>query len=373
MATTLSQLRTQVRRDIHDLLRPQEQYVPISDISLSTFPIPTIGPIITGTFALDIDGVTVNPATYTLYEQGYVTLSTPPAGTNLHATFQFARYSNEDLTQFIQEAIREFSLVQPKLGQRRRTPISNLQTATLSSPYTPGDLSFVVTSTAGYDPRGLLSVGGINGAAIAIYLYSSIDATHFYLDTSALWSGPDRAWPVGQPIIQDDNTVHGWVLDPNQVRFVYTLQGYEPADEFGIGSGYQDIAYFSYDEVTGYVHIEFDFSQLETGNAGSATAPLDQFRLATGEYYFNPVNDTDSLDIPDYALNPISWLAGALAIESREPDRDFSWKEQTGADTTADPTRTFMAVGESLRKKWDTWVAKQFRPFPRSRRRISQL
>jgi hypothetical protein len=363
----LSDLRGQVRRDLHDLLKPQEQSVD-TDPALVTYNFPTFGPIQTASFKLDIDGVPkATPADYTLYESGFVVLSGLTTGQSLHATYQWARYSDADLNQFIQEAIREYSLVYPKQTRLRRNA-QNLTSAKLTAPYTIGDAVLTVGSTAGYDSMGILQLGNV------FYFYTGITATTFVLDPigGGIWAGPDAAQPIGTTCILNDNNNHGWVYDPNKVRFVYKLEGFEPPDEFGVGAGFQEIAYFKFDESTGYVHVEFDFSQLETGNA-QAIAPVFQFQVTTGQYYNVPVNDTDVLEIPDYALNPISWLAAALAAESREGDRDWAWKEGTGGDPTADPALTFQKVGAANRKKWNDWVAKQFRPFPRSRRRIYQL
>ena len=376
---TLLDLRTQVRRDLHDLAKPQEQTID-ADPSKVVYPVPTLGPI--SNMTLDIDGVVQASGSYTLWESGFVQFPTPPTGAQLHAIYQFSRYSDADLNQWIQEAIREFSMVHPKLNTRRRTPTINLQTAQLIGQYNPGDGVLLVNSTAGYDPRGVVILGGIApgtlnpsgqlGPGAVMYFYTGITSGSFTGVT--VWVGPDKVQALGTVCIQDDNTVHGWFFDPSVVRDVYRFHGYETPDAFGLGTGYQEIAYWNYDPTTGYFSVEFDFSQLEVGNAASV-APVDQFQVTTGEYWSNPVNDTDVLDVPDYALNPISWLAAALAAESREGDRDAGWREASGADTTADPTLTYVKAGEANRKKWNEWVKKQFRStqYPISRRRIYQL
>ena len=364
---TLADLRNAVRRDLHDLPKPNEQTFD-ADPALTVYPIPTFGPILTGTLVLSLDGVVVNPATYTVFETGYVVLAAPPIGSTFDATFQWGRYSNEDLNQWVQEAIRELGFVHPKLTSHLRTAHTNVQSATLSLPYNPGDGQFTVNSTAGYDPIGVVQASGVS------YYYSSIDATHFY--GVQVWAAagtyPDAPLLIATVLLQDDDKNHGWFYDPVQVIDVQKFQGFEIPDEFGIGNGYQDIAYFNYDVTDGYLHIEFDFSQLEVGNVGSSLAPLDQFKVFTSEMYKNPVLDTDVLDIPDYAFNPVSWLTTALAQEARETDRDFDYRENPSNDTTANPVQTFQRAGAANRKKWMDWVAKQFRAsrYPISRRRM---
>jgi hypothetical protein len=375
----LVDLRNIVRRDLHDLAKPQEQRVDI-DPTLQVYPIPTLGPFQSSTVNVDIDGTPkISGVDYTLFEQGYITFTAPPVGNQIHAVFNWTRFSDNDINQFIQQAIREFSMVHPKLNTRRRTPQVNVRTALLTSPYTPGDGILNVNSTAGYDPRGIVFTGIISsgsiqpGPNVVMYYYTGITATSF--TGVSVWTGPDQAQIVSASLTQDDNTVHGWFFDPVVVRDVYTFQGYEPPDAFGIGSGYQDIAYWHWDASTGFLGVEFDFSQLEVGVTGSALVPLDQFQVATGEYWFNPVVDTDVLDVPDYALNPISWLAAALALETREVDRDLAWLEKTGIGDQANPAEVFTKTAASFRKKWTDWVKMSFRSnqYPISRRRIYQL
>lgn len=358
---TLSTLLTQVRRDLHDLTKPQEQTVDI-DSTLRTYPFPTLGPIGTGSMTLDIDGAVQAAGTYTLFESGFVQFPSPITGARLHAVYSWSRYSDEDLTQYIQEAIREYSIAQPKRNTRRRTA-QNTITAHLAQDYHPGDASFVIDSTAGYDPRGIVQVG------LALYLYTSTDATHF--NGISVWQGPDAIQLNGSLCTQNDNTNHGWFFDPAVVRTVEKLEGYEPADAYGIGSGFNDIAYYEYDTVNGFIHLEFDFGNMDSGYT-EGSIPTDQFQVTTGEFYSVPNVGTDTLDVPDFSLNPISWLAAALAAEAREGDRDASWREQAGADTTADPTLTYEKVGAANRKKWEEWVKQQF-TYPVYHRRMYRL
>lgn len=368
-----------VRRDLHDLAKPQEIRVDI-DPTIQVYPIPTLGPFQSSSVTLDIDGnAKVAGTDYTLYEQGYVTFTAPPVGNQIHAVFNWTRFSDNDINQFIQQAIREFSMVHPKLNTRRRTPQTNVATASLTSPYNPGDGVLNVNSTTGYDARGIVFTGIISsgslspGPNVVMYYYTGVTATSFTGVT--VWAGPDQAWAAGTVLRQDDNTVHGWFFDPTVVRDVYTLQGYEPPDAFGIGAGYQDIAYWHWDASTGFFQPEFDFSQLEVGVSGSALVPLDQFQVTTGEYWLNPVNDTDVLDLPDYALNPVSWLAAALALETREVDRDLAWLEKSGITDQSNSPEVFTKTASSFRKKFDNWVKLSFRTnqYPISRRRIYQL
>src|SRR6266851_599993 len=368
---TLATLRTQVRRDLHDLQTPQESSVEC-DSSVSTYSFPTLGPVLTGTFTVDMDGSTIDPANYTLYENGYVVLNTPPTGALLHAKWQFARWSNEDLNQFIQEALNEFSLVHPKFDTIRRTVKTSVQSAKLTIAYNPGDTQLQVNSTTGYDPIGL-----VTAANQVIYYYTSVDATHFLGVT--VWNAGrsligDAAMSIGAVIIQDDNSVHGWIIDPTKTREVRRLEGHEPKDEFGIGTGWNEVSWWKWDETTGYLHIEFDFSQLTNGAAGTDSLdPIDVFQVWVATYWSIPSLDTDVLDIPAYATQPVSWLAAALASEAREIDRDLSYRERPGSDTTADPTGALIRTSDSMRKKWEKWVATQFRPMPMAHRRISIL
>lgn len=363
----LSDMLLAVRRDIHDLVKPGEQNVDV-DPTAVTYAIPTLGPIQSGTLTLDVDGTVQAPAAFTFYESGSVVFGSIPSGTNIHATFQWSRWSDKDLTQFVQEAIREFSLDFPKFNTRFRTPAvgAGVLTTTLTSPYSKGDGQFVVASTSGWDPQGLVIIGNNT------YFYNSTDATHFL--GLQIWVGPDANFASGTTLKMDDNQNHGWMFDPTVVRYVYTVEGFEPSDEFGVGMGYQDIAYWDYDVFTGYLNIQFDFSQLTIGNV-TPIAPQDQFKVRTGEYYAVPVNATDVLQTPDYAFNPISWLASALAIESRESDRDLAYSEKSGLDVQGDPTGTFVKTGTSFRKKYTDWVKTNFRSayFPRSRRKMYQL
>lgn len=365
---TLSDLRTAVRRDVRDLNKPGEQNIDV-DPTATTYPIPTIGPILSSSLSVDVDGTTkTSGVDFTFYESGYIVFNSIPSGINIHATFQWNRWSDKDLNQFIQEAVREFSVDFPKQNTRYRTPFtgSGKLTTTLSSPYTKGDGVLVVASTAGFDTQGIVKIGSYR------FLYSGTDATHF--NNLSIWVGPDTSQASGAVVTMDDNENHGWVYDPTVVRFVYTVEGYEPVDEFGVGMGYQDIAYHEYDSFSGYLKLEFDFAQNITG-VTSQEAPQDQFKVRTGEYYAVPALDTDVLQTPDYAFNPISWLAAALALEARETDRDLSYREQSGIDTTADPTETFVRSGAAFRKKYEEWAKRNFRTswFPRARRRISRL
>lgn len=361
---TRADLRTSVRRDLHDQPKPGEQRVDL-DPSLSVYPIPNLGAILGNTVALDIDGNTVAPASYTFFpEVSYVQFNAgPPAGSSLHAVFQWGQWADEELNQFIAEAVREFSVLYPKENTRRRTAKS-IHSATVVSQYNPGDASINISSTVGYDPIGIVTLGSIQ------YYYSSVDATH--LNGIQVWVGDaakgDLPQAIGTVVYQDDSQNHGWFYDPNVVRYVFKLRGFEPKDAFGAGMGYNDISWWSFSESNGYLQLDFPFGidlDIQTGP--------DQLEVTTGEYYIVPNDDVTLLDIPDYAINPITWLAAAIALEAREPDRDMAFKDGQIVDVQGNPPNTLDRSAATWRKKWESWVKTQYRPQPRRGRKIFVL
>lgn len=357
-----SDLRQAIRWNLDDPAQWSETEIP-PDPTRRVYQVPRLGPMITNSEALDIDGVakTRNVDYTPYYDAAQIVFPANPAGGSIHIRWQFARFTDENLNGYINEAIRELALKYPRFGKYHKVA-SKVQTATVTdNPLVTTATTINVNSTAGYDPGpGLITLGNTEW----VY-YAGTTSTQF-TGCQRQWSGIAATIQSGSIVTQDATMNKGFFVAKDDagraVRHIWGLRWYDtvtglPSDSLG----YVETGDFHWDQGDYFLTLEGDFDV------------NDNFEVLVGSYYNLPTDDVTTLDVPDEAFDAIGWLASANALSSREADRDLAAIENKIVDTQGNPPGATLKTADDFRKKYDNWVVQMYRTWPSRRRRIYAL
>ncbi len=357
-----SDLRQAIRYNVDDPLQWSEtEFAP--DPTRKVYQIPRLGPMILNSETIDIDGVvrTRNTDYTPYYDAAQIKFANIPVGGSVHIIWQFARFTDDNLNGYINEAIRELAFRYPRYGKLHKVA-GKVQTATTTdNPLLVTATTINVNSTVGYDAGpGLITLGQTEW----VY-YTGTTATSF-TGCQRQWSGLATQLGTGSIVTQDASQNKGFFAGVDDsgrtVRYVWGLRWYDsvtglPADSLG----YVDTGDFHFDRADNFLTLEGDFDV------------NDNFEVLVGTYYKLPTDDVTALDIPDEAFDAVGWLASANSLAAREADRDLAAIENKIVDTQGNPVGATLKTADDFRKKYDNWASQMWRAFPARRRRIYAL
>ena len=356
-----SDLRQAIRWNLDD--PPQWSETEFSpDPTRKVYQIPRLGPILTNSETLDIDGVvkTRNVDYTPFYDAAQIKFGSIPTGGSVHIIWQFARFTDESINGYINEAIRELAFRYPRYGKLHKMA-SRVTTATVTdNPLLPTATTINVNSTTGYDVPGLITLGNTEW----VY-YTGKTATSF-TNCQRGWSGIPVQINQNSIVTQDAAMNKGFFVTADDsgrsVRYVWGLRWYDSVTGLPNDSlGYVETGDFHFDRADSFLTLEGDFDV------------NDNFEVILGTYYNLPTDDITALDIPDEAFDAVGWLAAANALAAREADRDLAAIENKIVDTQGNPVGATLKTADDFRKKYDQWASQMYRAFPNRHRRIYAL
>lgn len=355
-----SELRTAIRYNIDDPAQWSEtEFSP--DPTRKVYQIPRLGPMLLNTESIDIDGVAqVRNVDYVpYYDAAQIKFTNVPVGGSIHIIWQFARFTEENLNAYINEAIRELAFRYPRFGKYHRL-CARFSTTTTDNPLSATATTINVASTTSFDSAGMIQLGGTE------WVYHTGKTATSFTGCQRQWSGIAVSQASGTAVVQDDSINKGFFVGNDdggrRVRYIWGLRWYDsvtglPSDSLG----YVDTGDFHYDRADGFLTLEGDFDV------------NDNFEVLVGTYYNNPTDDVTALDVPDEAFDAVGWLAAANALAAREADRDLAAIENKIVDTQGNPPGAVLKTADNFRKKYDNWASQMYRAFPSRQRRIFAL